>query len=43
MKETVMSKRGIGLVAADGSGIKHDGEKKIVGYTEDGEGANLRI
>ncbi len=37
MKETVMSKSGIGLAAANGSGIKNYGEKKIIGYTEEGE------
>ncbi len=30
MKETAMSKRGVGFVAANGSGIKNYGEKKIV-------------
>ncbi len=38
MRETEMSKRGIGYVAAIGSGIKTYGEKQIVGYTDDGEG-----
>ncbi len=28
MRETEMSKKGIGLVAANGSGIKNYGEKK---------------
>ena len=32
MRETEMSRRGIGFVAANGSGIKSYGEKKIVGY-----------
>ncbi len=31
MKETIMSRRGIGFPAANGSGIKKYGEKKIVG------------
>ncbi len=43
MKETIMSKRGIGLAAANGSGIKNYWETKIVGYTEDGEGEGLRV
>ncbi len=43
MKETVMSRRGIGFVAANGSGIKNYGEKTIVGYTGDGAGVSLRI
>ncbi len=43
MKETAMSKRGIGYVAANGSGIKNYGEEKIVGYTENGEGVSLRM
>ncbi len=43
MKETDMSKRGVGFVAANGSGIKNYGEKKIIGHTEDGEGVGLRI
>ncbi len=37
-----MSERGVGLVAANGSGIEHYGEKKIAGHTEDGEGVSLR-
>ncbi len=35
MKETEMSKRGIGCVAANGSSIKNHGDKKIAGYTND--------
>ncbi len=38
-----MSKRGIGFVAANGSGIKNDEDKKIIGHTEDGEGVSQRI
>ena len=33
MKETAMSRRGIGYIAADGSWIKNYGQKNIVGYT----------
>ena len=43
MKETEMSKRGIGYVAANGSSIKNYGEKKIVGYTDDGESVSMRV
>ncbi len=43
MKETAMSRRGIGSVAAIGGGIKNYGEKKIIGYAEDGEGVSLRM
>ena len=38
-----MSKRGIGFVAANGSGIKNYGEKRIAGYTDDGEGVSMRV
>ncbi len=31
LKETVMSKRGVGCVAANGSSVKNYGEKKVVG------------
>ncbi len=43
VKERIVSRRGIGFVAASGNGIKNYGEKKIVGYTEDGEGVSLSI
>ena len=43
MKETIMSKRGIGFAAVNGSGATKHGEKKIIGHTEDGEGVGLRI
>ena len=42
MKETEMSKKGIGYVAANGSSIENYGEKKIVGYTDDGESVSMR-
>ncbi len=35
MSESEMSRKGIGFVAANGSGIKNYGEKMIVGYTDD--------
>ncbi len=43
MKETATGRRGIGHVAANVSAIKNYGEKKIIGYAEDGEGTSLRI
>ncbi len=43
MKETEMSKRGVGFVAANGSSIKNYGKKKIVGYTNDGKGVSMRM
>ena len=43
MKETVMSKKGVGFIAANGSGIQNSGEKKNVGYTESGEGFGMKI
>ncbi len=43
LKETVVSKRGIGFFAASGSEVKNYEEKRIVGYTEDGEGVHLWI
>ena len=43
MRETEMSKRGIGYVAANGSSIENYGEKKIVGYTDDGESLSMRV
>ncbi len=42
MRETATNKRGIGYVAAHGSGVKNYGENKFVGRTEDGEGVSLR-
>ena len=41
-EETEMSKRGIGDVAANGSSIKNYGEKKIVGYADDGGSVSMR-
>ncbi len=37
MKATIVSRRGVGFVAANESWIKNYGEK-IIGYVEDGEG-----
>ena len=38
-----MSRKGMGYVAANGSPIKNFGEKKIVGYTKEGEGIAMKI
>ncbi len=43
MKETEMSKRGIGYAAAHGCSVQSYGEKKIVGYTDDGESVSTRV
>ncbi len=43
MKEAVMSRKGVGYVAANGCNIKNYGEKEIWGYTDDGEGVVLRM
>ncbi len=43
MEETEMSKKGVGYDAADGISIKNYGEKKIVGYTDDGESVSMRV
>ncbi len=43
MKETIVSKRGIGFEAVNVSGIKNCGGKKLVGRAGDGEGVSLRI
>ena len=43
VKETEMSKRGIRYVAANGSSIENYGEKKIVGYNDDGESVSMRV
>ncbi len=38
-----MSKSGVGLFVASGSGIGNYGEKKIIGHTEDAEGVSLKL
>ncbi len=43
MQEKVMSKKGIGCVAANGRVIKNYGEKRVVGYTDTGEGLSMKI
>ncbi len=43
MKDTGMSRRGVGHVAANGTTIRNYGEKKIVGYTDDGGGVSLSM
>ena len=37
-----MARRGIGYVAANGSSIESYGEKKVVGYTNDGESVSMK-
>jgi hypothetical protein len=39
----MMSRRGIGHVAASGSSVKNYGEKKTVGLTDDGECVSARV
>jgi hypothetical protein len=43
MRETEMSRKGIGFVAANGSGIKNYGEKMIVGYTDEGGAVSMKV
>ena len=43
LRETAMSKNNIGFVAANGSKIDNYGERKVVGYTDDGEGVSMRM
>ncbi len=42
VKETEMSRRGIGYVPADVCSVKNYGEKEIVGYADDGEVVSMR-
>ena len=43
MRETEISKKGVGYVAANGSGIKNHGDEMIAGYTDEGEGISMRV
>ncbi len=43
MKETEMSERGVGYVAANWSIFENSGEKKIVGYTDEGESVSMGV
>ena len=43
MRETEMSRKGIGFVAANGSGVKNYGEKMIVGYTDEGGAVSMKV
>ncbi len=47
IKETLVSRRGAGYVAASGSDVNNYGEKKTVGHTDggtdDGEGVSSRV
>ena len=42
IKETLMSRKGTGCVATNGSGIREDGRQEIVDYTESGEAVGMR-
>jgi hypothetical protein len=42
-KETMVSRIGVGYVAADGSSIKNYGEKTTFGFPDDGEGVSVRL
>ncbi len=41
MKETLMSKKGSGYIAANGSNIKNYGENKFVGYTKSDKAVSI--
>ncbi len=43
MKETVMSNKGIGHAAANGSNISNFGETKIVARADSGDGSSMKI
>ncbi len=43
MKETAMSKKGIGYVVANGISIKNYGKERVVGHTESGDGLSTEI
>ena len=40
---TEASAKGIGFVAANGTRIRNYGEKKVIGYTSEGEGVSMRM
>ena len=43
IKPTEMSKKGIGFIAANGSKISNYGEKKVIGWTDEGAGMSMRM
>ena len=43
LKPTEASRRGIGFVAANGTRIQNYGEKKVIGYTDGGEGVSMKM
>ncbi len=43
MRETEMSRKGIGFVAANGSSIQNYGEKMIIGHTDDGGAVSMKV
>ena len=43
LMETEASRKGMGFVAANGTKIKNYGEKRVIGYTDDGERVSLKM
>ena len=43
LRETALSKNNIGFVAANGSKIENYGERKVCGYTDEGDSISLRM
>ena len=43
LRETAMSRNNVGFVAANGSRICNYGERKVLGYTDNGEGVSMRM
>ena len=43
LRETAMSKNKVGFAAANGSKIENYGERKVSGYTDEGDGMSLRM
>jgi len=43
LKETPASRRGVGFVAANGSKIQNYGERKVIGYTDEGTPISMRM
>ncbi len=39
----VVSKTGVGYVAANGSNVKNNGERTSIGYADSGDGVDVRI
>jgi hypothetical protein len=43
LMKTTMSESGVGFVAANGSKIENYGERRVVGYTDEGEAVGMRM